>query len=195
MSSASRPVVLDRVRALNYLVFDGGPWDMNLIVVRSADTTPNRFDDKLYVVYRNQSGYWAEHVFPCTADPGLFWLKFPERVDGTAIVAPGQHRSVLELGKHKGEYTALCQRDSAVIPVYRDRNKDGKLDRSGILYTNAKGINVHRANPNAESTVVDRWSAGCIVLPDPWDFAYMVSLVKRSMERWGPYVTLTVLQD
>ena len=42
------------------------------------------------------------------------------------------------------------------------------------------GINIHRANPSAISSIIDKWSAGCQVLNNPTEFASMLKACKDS---------------
>ena len=101
----SLPVVLQRVKALGYKVFEG-EWDLNIVAIRSADQTPNVFND-LITVSTLADSQWTTWSFQCTTDPGLYHLRNPSRVEGTAALCPGQHRSSHELGLHRARYTAL----------------------------------------------------------------------------------------
>ena len=44
--------VLDRVKELGLVVFTNGDYDLNIVGVRTANGTPNRFDDRLYCIYK-----------------------------------------------------------------------------------------------------------------------------------------------
>ena len=48
------------------------------------------------------------------------------RLEGTAILAPGQYRGAYQIGKQRGRYKALTQRTE--VTVYRDPDKNETLD-------------------------------------------------------------------
>lgn len=183
--------VHDEMRRLGYRVYVLGDYNVNLFALRAPSTVPNSFDDRIGVTYRIGAN-WRMETFSCTTDPGLYYLKEPQRVDGTAILVPGQYRSMYEIGMHKGQYRAITQRDDRPVKVWRDRNRDGVLDRSGPVH-DAYGINIHRASASWASPSVDRWSAGCTVVQDPRHFERLLWLVSQSTLRYGRYVTYTLL--
>jgi len=51
---------------------------------------------------------------------------------------------------------------SGAIEVYRDGNKDATIDKN-IKTNGYYGINFHRGGLGS---IVDQWSAGCMVVPD-----------------------------
>ena len=68
------------------------------------------------------------------------------------------------------EIVALCQRNGEV-EVYRDDNKDQILDFDDVTKEwGYFGINIHRSNPSTESTIVEKWSAGCQVFKKIADY-------------------------
>ena len=71
---------------------------------------------------------------------------------GTAVLVPGQHRRCYKLGRHQGKYEALVQAE--VLQVYRDNNKDTKVDAGGPIDSGWHGINIHRASSNWQSKQV-----------------------------------------
>jgi len=73
---------------------------------------------------------------------------------------------------------ALCQRKNVV--VYRDGDKDNFSEETAVTETGLFGINIHRANANLVSQLVDRYSAGCQVLNNPQDFDYLIKRCKAS---------------
>ena len=63
----------------------------NLFGVRCNNNVPNRFDDIIgYFMLRSDGGY-EMNSFDGTTDPGLYWLKSPMNVKGTAIMCPGSY--------------------------------------------------------------------------------------------------------
>ncbi|WP_226648135.1 hypothetical protein [Microbulbifer variabilis] len=175
-----------------YRFFDNGDYNLNLIGIRSADRNANTFNDRLAVAWRFE-GIPHCLVFAATTDPGTFWRENPANIDGTAILVPGQYSGVWQLGLHRGQYRALVQRRPA--RVYRDNNRDTVLDVDAPIDDGLFGINCHRASRTHESRRVDKWSAGCQVLADPFDFALLIALCDRAAEQWGTTFTYTLLEE
>lgn len=181
--------IVEAFRRQGYVVFEQEPYDLNLFGVRTLDDDANAFNDVVGVFYR-AAGRWACFEFPATTDPGLYWREHPMRVEGTAILKPGQYRGSHKLGKHKG-YPALQQ--AKPVTVFRDPDRDAGLDVDGAEQTGMFGINIHRANAQRASLRVDKWSAGCQVLADPLHFAFLMELCGAAAERWGPSFTYTLI--
>jgi len=175
-----------------YIVFeeDTKNFNLNLVGIRKATNVPNSFDDLMNVFWK-YNGQWTIRTFPCTTDPGTYWLQHSDNPMGTGILKEGQYKGCWRIGKHQGKYTALVQ--NAHITCIRDFNKDSVLDftqpnltlltkkelkdvnktvewydKSGKLVwreqTGMFGMNGHRANENGGSVAVDKWSAMCMVL-------------------------------
>jgi len=104
------------------------------------------------------------------------------------INGPGQYVDAYQLGLHKGQYEALVQRKP--VTVYRDNDKDETAEEQGKEDTGLFGINIHRANPNAISSLIEKWSAGCQVLNDPKDFATLIATCKASGKKTFTYTLL-----
>lgn len=129
----------------------------SVVVLRRLPGKVNTFDDLLCILWKDGS-HWEIRSWACTADPGLYWLQNPGRVDGTAILCPGQHEFFI--GEHKGAYPCLAQ--AKPLATWRDNDRDPNLRYGGPIHHNSQGIQVHHAG--TASTAVDKWSAGCIVV-------------------------------
>lgn len=165
-------------------------WDsfFNIVWIRSNDKTPNIFNDYATVhILRNDK--WFFHCYTGTTDPGLYWLKNPENIKGTAILKPGQYINCWKRGLHKGDY-ALIQ--CAPVTVYRDNNRDNKFDLGTKIDTGIFGINSHRANHDIESRQVDKWSAGCMVIASPKNHETYMMLCDEADR---PFYTITLLEE
>jgi hypothetical protein len=97
---------------------------------------------------------------------------------GTALLKPGQYIDSWKLGLHRGQYKALVQ--SKPITVFRDKDLDIIAEETAITDVGLFGINIHRANPNAISKFIDKWSAGCQVLNNPADFKKLIEACEAS---------------
>jgi hypothetical protein len=164
----------------NYSLFenDSKPFNLNIIGIRNLDKV-NSFDDTLLVTWK-YNNKWSELQFSITTEPGLYWLQNPENNKGTAILKEGQYKGLWELGLHKGKYKALVQKSSCT--VLRDSNKDDKFDTDKVVEdTGLFGINCHRANEKQESTQVEKWSAGCQVFANPFEFELFINICEQSI--------------
>jgi hypothetical protein len=155
----------------------------HIIGVRSKENINNRFDDNIYVVDGNML-----YRFTATTNPGRHWLLNLMNPKGTAVLKPGQYDDAYQIGLHKGQYKALVQRRP--ITVYRDTDKDETAEEQGIEDTGLFGVNIHRANPNAISSLIEKWSAGCQVLNNPKEFAKLIELCENSKLKEFTYTLL-----
>lgn len=170
---------------------DSKNFNLNLVGIRTNDMTSNSFNDHMAIIWKYKA-HWNNLTFPITSDPGLYYRENPLNVDGTAILKPGQYRGMWSIGKHQGKYDAL--RQTGPCTVYRDANRDNKLDIEGVEeQTGHFGINHHKAGK--DSTQVDRWSAGCQVQPTEALFNIEMLIFKQSAEIWGNNFTYTLLEE
>lgn len=179
-----------------FKVFEGDEmnFNLNLIGVRSKDTTPNKFNDWFLVLWK-YLGNWNLLTFQLTTDPGTFWLG-NDRMgseNGTAILKPGQYFGLWMNGYHK-EYSALVQKEPCT--VIRDYDKDGLIDYdSGREERGLFGINCHRASEWRLTEYVGAYSAGCQVHPDPDNFDVLTHLRLEAEKNWGNSFTYTLLKE
>jgi len=181
MSEEQLPPVLARIRDLGFAVFERGAYNLNMFGIRSPENKAGKFDDLIGCAYRDEAdGPWRVDYWRGTLDPGAYWLENPMRVDGcAAIVCDRQYRGMWKVGLHRGQYRALVQ--VGEVEVYRDNNLDRVLDRDeSTIMRGLFGINGHRAG--ADSSVVDKWSAGCQVVARRRDHDAWMDLVDKSLE-------------
>ncbi len=194
-STPSIDQILSTMGKLGYKVYDNDskPYNLNIIGLRTEDTTPNTFNDWEYFLWK-YSGSWEGVKFRITTDPGLYYLKNPMNQVGTAIVKPGQYPGMWAPGLHQGKYPALVQ--VAPCTVIRDFNRDNYLDyNSGREETGKFGINNHRSAEGGRSIMVEKWSAGCQVFADYYEFEIMMRLVSEAVKNWTPSFTYTLLTE
>ena len=185
--------IVEAMRNRGYAVFDGPGYDLNLVGVRTSDPTVNRFNDFMYVIWRDADN-WESRSYEITTDPGLYWLQNPMNVEGAAVLRAGQYRGAFRIGQHKG-YHALQQ--NAPLPVYRDNNRNNVLEFDEATLDECMfGINIHKAGSRPDgSTQVDKWSAGCQVFSKESDFNEFMDLCDRSAQRYGEVFTYTLLNE
>lgn len=177
----------------NYRLYDTGDYNVNLFGIRNTvDKDSNAFNDTLGILYTIRGEF---RLFTCagTTDPGTVSRTCPVNPAGTAILPLGQYVKAFKLGFHKGKYPALVQ--NVPLPLYRDNNKDGKLDFTNLQEPAMCGINFHRANANHTSVQVDSWSAGCQVVANPVDFGKIMQIIYESAARYGDKFTYTLFSD
>jgi hypothetical protein len=170
------------------------PYQLNIVGVRHNGTVPNKFDDKMYVFWKNDTGKCEGKVFNITTDPGTFWLNNPMSPQGTAILKEGQYVGAWKIGMHQGKYKALTQ--AKPITVYRDYDRNAVLDfNNGKEETGMFGINIHRANAVGTTKVIDKYSAGCNVFENAEDFAKFLALCDKQEALYGNSFTYTLVDE
>lgn len=164
---------------------DSRDYNINLLAIRKSNEITNLFDD-LLVVFWKYKGVWYLREYSCTTKPGIsyFNASYINRLGGVAMLVPGQYK--YELGLHKGLYEALRQAEPVKVYRLSDKNYNG-LER---IETLKSSINIHRANINGQSTLVNKWSAGCIVINK--DYNSFMNLLKKSLDVYG-FVTLRLV--
>lgn len=185
------PDVIEALNEKRYLIFED-PFELNIVGIRSADMTPNIFNDKLMAFWKTEdpSGEFEHRIWDITTDPGLYWLQHPSNINGTAILFPGQYSSYA-LDLHRGKYLAVCQRLDKV-KVYRDANKNNRYDAEDTEW-GMFGINIHKAG--TESVEVDKWSAGCQVFQKGEDFNQFIELCQTHRAIHGNKFTYTLINE
>lgn len=126
--------------------------------------TQNQFDNKFsdwFIIY--DSG--IKYAFPCSTRAGDFWVFNPISyggITGTAVLAEGQYENAWQCTwQTRFGFRSLEFIQIKPVKIWRDGNKNRQIDKI-TTQTGLFGINLHTAGL---STLVDRWSAGCIVVP------------------------------
>lgn len=166
----------------------------NIIGIRSVSRTWDRFDDKMYVVVRDERGHWNIDTYDTTMDPGAFYarVKFANR-KGAGIIAPGQY-PVFVLEEYKNHGLALCQRRGPVN-VYRDNDKDSIMEMDVSTLEQGHGFHIHHVS-QSEADYVGRRSAGCTEFRYVSEWERFLELCKKvNYARPGHTFTYTVIND
>jgi len=162
----------------------------NLMAVRTNDTFTDTFSDWMVIFYPNNL-----IAVPCSTKPGSYYIAKPENKEGTAVVKEGQYKKVWKLVKNTGLLSNFWTgskyylQQVAPITIFRDFNKDGKLDRvkevSGLF-----GIFCHSWK-NFFGFRVYNLSAGCQVLRE--DELICLQTYIEIMQREQGLITYTLL--
>ena len=126
----------------------------------------------------------------------MHWEQNLLNKNGVAILVPGQYRGSHEIGLHQGKYEALRQKKP--LKVFRDNNRDGRYDMDpNRIFEGIFGINIHRATKwiGKESTLIDKWSAGCQVIAANDDFRQFMELCNKAKDIWGNSFTYTLIES
>lgn len=185
-----------------YQWFETGDYNINLIGIRCNSNTAGNWDDLFMIVFKID-GIWQVVSYRGTTDPGpdeLINPSFPEaKLNGTAIVAPGQYRKLWTVGKHHG-HKALQQIGN--IQIFRDKNKDKVIDKnpSTLKWWNwSAGINHHSTwGPRRWYDFVYNWSAGCQVAnyhADSKEWNDIMDIFVKAEQEWGKGITYTLLEE
>jgi hypothetical protein len=170
---------------LGYPIFRNNSKDYNLNVtfLRNPDGKTNHFDDIVVIDWWDLHNTRNIHTWEITTDPGLYWLKKPMNVNGTAIVCHDQFvRGAFIPGYHRG-YKAMVQNPKAVFKTWRDNDLDNIIDYGGKIYTDVTGLNWHHAY-NIEK--VGPYSAGCQVQSKKADQKESYEICEKGYKNWGP---------
>ncbi|WP_448529195.1 hypothetical protein [Raineya sp.] len=116
-----------------------------------------------------QNGKIAE-IMPCSTRAGDFWVFNPITyggVTGTAVLAEGFYPNTWQATwQNRFGFKSVELLQIKPVRIWRDGNRNRNIDKS-VSQTGMFGINIHTAGWN---NIIDRWSAGCIVVPKSfWD--------------------------
>ena len=185
-------------KTYGYTIFDKGNYNLNIWGIRCDITDTKHFNDLLLVFYKaneahpNLNGKWIYDWYSITTDPSDMNLIKPINSKGCAILKEGQFRGAFKVGKHKGDYPALVQ--VKPLPLYRDNNRDNKLDLSGRISYEMAGINIHRASKWKIVRTIGLYSAGCQVFESVRDYEdKFIPLVKKAAIMYGNLFTYTLV--
>lgn len=182
--------IINALKDKAYVIYDQ-PYQLNIVGVRNEQSQPNKFDDQLYVFYKDETYKWVIKEFPITTDTGTYWLLNPMSSQGSAMLKEGQYIDAYKQGLHRGDYTALVQQKP--VTTYRDYDRNAVFDFGQKETTGIYGINIHKAG--ADSQDVNKWSAGCQVFQKSEDFQEFMQLTDRHKANYGNNYTYTLLDE
>lgn len=187
-------ILLSVLKKKDYTIYTK-PYQLNIVGRRTDNTKPNRFDDWIYIFYKNEDDKWEGYKAPITTDAGTYWLNNPIQSTGTALLKEGQYKDAYNISKHRQSYYALTQRLKPVV-VYRDYNRDAILDfNNGREETGMFGINIHKASTQGTQKYIDKSSAGCQVFENTEDFEDFMDMAYRHKDLHGNVFTYTLIDE
>lgn len=167
-------------------------YQMNIVAVRSKDSTVDVFNDTIYWIYWKDGVQVVDDAI-ITTEPGIYYLQNPLNPEGCAILACGQYKDAYGIRLHRGKYEALCQ--NGVVTVYRDGDKDNQYDYGALPRRGLYGINIHRAAPVGEVERIGKHSAGCQVFKNVEDFNAFMKVCRLRRKKYGNQFTYTLLHE
>lgn len=178
------------VKSKGHAFFESGNYNVNLIGVRGSTRTAGKWDDKFYLLYKENGKEKMLSFGNFTTDPGTYYLQHPMNPKGCAILVPGQYKGAYKIGLHNGKYEALVE-TGGPVSVYRDNNKNTVLDMSNKTIQRGNfGINIHHGG---NSSTIGKYSAGCQVFKNPADLQTLLNVCKKSRNLYGNSFTYTLL--
>ena len=195
--------LLGMLRSKKYVIYKR-PYELNIIGIRNANTDPNKFDDKIFVLYKNDKNKWEGKEYNATTDPSTIYLKQGgyKGGKGVAILPQGQYLNLWTIRPHGYTgYMALGQRNDSggKICVYRD------YDRNSTLNFNIKtktcgnyGINIHRAKKGraddgeGNTNTIGLYSAGCQVFQNSYCFDEFMKMAYKQRDLYGNKFSYTL---
>jgi hypothetical protein len=178
------------MRSKNYAINEK-PYELNIVGVRNAQSEPNKFDDSIFVFYKDDKNNWVEKQYPATTDTGTFYLLNPMSNLGAAMLKEGQYKNSYKQGFHKGQYLALVQ--DKPVTTYRDYDRDAIFDVFTKETTGMYGINIHKAGANSQD--VNNWSAGCQVFQKSADFDEFMDMTTKHRNLYSNSFTYTLIDE
>ncbi len=178
------------MRSKNYAINEK-PYQLNIVGVRNAQSQPNKFDDSIFVFYKDDKNNWVNKEYPATTDTGMFYLLNPISNLGAAMLKEGQYLNAYKQGLHKGQYLALVQ--DKPVTTYRDYDRDAIFDVFTKETTGMYGINIHKAGANSQD--VNNWSAGCQVFQKSADFDEFMDMTTKHRNLYSNSFTYTLIDE
>jgi hypothetical protein len=196
--------ILAMMRARKYVVFSR-PYELNIIGIRNAKTDPNKFDDVINVIWKDDKGKWNGKEYKATTDPSTIYLErggYKDSKTGTAILPQGQYLNKWTIRGHgTTKYEALGQglTKETEICVYRDydRNSTLNFDIDSKSCGNY-GINIHRAKKGGaddgkgNTETIGVYSAGCQVFQNYYCFQEFMEMARKQRDLYGNKFSYTL---
>mgnify|MGYP000459932865 CR=1 FL=1 len=195
VKSYSSEQLLNRMKSLSSFLYI--PKGMHVIVVRSNEDEPDKYDDKLYLFF----GEKFISVMSCTSNSGTYGLRnfFKWNKKGTAVIKFDEiyYNSFMKSdGKYVRHHNGKmqCLRQIAPLKYYRDNNYDDKIDEKGVIYEGNNSTNIHANSyvhkKGIRSWLIGKWSTGCVVVNDLTNYYNLLNRIN-----YNKPITLTGLKE
>ncbi len=138
------------------------------VAFRTLQAFNNQTTDYLLYVSNNEVDFNA--LMPCSTRAGDFWVFNPIThggITGVAVLAEGFYPKTWQASyQTRFGFKSVELLQIKPVKVWRDGNRNRQIDKTNPQ-VGLFGINIHTAG---WGSVIDRWSAGCVVVPKVnWD--------------------------
>lgn len=165
----SNPKIDKMIRFLKskgYVVYDK-KFVLNIVGMRNPSKdngiVTNKFDDKMYVFFVNESGNWVDFTYYCTVVPG-FDKGTNKIAKNRAILQLGQYVDQYRLDFHQGKKDHKALKLATTV-VLRQSSESTKYNYNSPTSKGSFGINIHRSG-NPQGNSVFNYSEGCQVFKE-----------------------------
>lgn len=157
---------------------------LNIVGMRRKDDgkVSNKFDDELYVFYKNANGNWELMEYTITTVPG-YSPKTTTLPDKVAVLKIGQYVDQYKLDFHQGKKDHLCLKRATSV-VHRN-DKPGSYNYNAGTDTGSFGINIHRSSATGDANNVYNYSEGCQVFKNINQFNQFISLCQKQSKDYN----------
>lgn len=184
--------VIREIRTARGMPWFSRPWDLNLDAWRSADRTPDLFNDAITVATVDERGREIVFVCPATTEPGIETFTTPKNPKGTPRVCKGWHPKAWALGTRSEGRPALIQIPGLTKPikVQRDADRNRTFDENAPVSEGYFSILLHEPYRDGLARVGPA-SEGCVVPYARIDARQVFGLVARQEKAGlGRFVSL-----
>lgn len=202
--------LLEVLRHKNYVIYQKD-FQMNIIGVRyqyPGQPYSNQFIDRLYVVYKNESGAIKANWWPVSTMPGKYGgsdskvngvykilhkdtQKIRDR-GGLGILKPAQYVDSWIITEFHGEKALR----PGVQKFYRDKNNGKDVITFSEEGSSKAGMLIHKGFNRAQGKNtygVYNWSEGCTVIQDPSHLDQFFGLLEKHKLKYGNKFTYTLI--
>lgn len=139
-----------------------------LLFIRLNDIFTNKLDDYCFYLDGEKDLLLC---MQCTTKAGNYYVYNPLTyggITGTAVLKEGNYKNTYKvINTYRFGYLDYELIQILPVYIYRDSNRNNVLDRENLQY-GYYGINIHTSG---WTTIIDRWSAGCLSIYKPeWDW-------------------------
>ena len=173
-------ITIDKLKEIykskGYVFFENGEMNLNIIHIRTKEIFDNSYSDISLLVYK-LNNQWVIKQYPSSTMAGWHYESGNDmNPKGVGVVVEGQYRASWRfINSYTQSHKSPHLNQIKPIKVYRDRDKDHRLDRINIE-TAVDSYNTHRGGLNR----VDNWSAGCTVIKANVEKEFFGTIAKAS---------------
>ena len=158
-------------------------FELNIVALRNKDNgvVTNKFDEKMYVFFRNEKDNVILIEYDMTTVPGFKpqTTTLPDRV---AVMKLGQYVNAYKIGNHQNKSNHPCLK-FAKTKHHRNSNPSKYIFTSPVE-EGAVGLNIHRSG-NPQGNSVFNWSEGCQVFKSYSGWEQFMSLCRKQVSAAG----------